>query len=69
MTKEELNKILESDEIIITTKSIIKEAVKGHISGLLEWDDYYDFSKGAHTISNETEEEIANYILEEIVGE
>ncbi|MCT3814518.1 hypothetical protein CMT92_07320 [Elizabethkingia anophelis] len=69
ITQQQLKELLVNGEIIITTKEIIREAVKENITGLLEWDDFHDFSKGASAISEEQENNIADWVIDYITGE
>ncbi|MDV3537949.1 hypothetical protein CMU94_02280 [Elizabethkingia anophelis] len=69
ITQKQLKELLVNGEIIVTTKEIIRAAVKENISGLLEWDDFHDFSKGASTISEEKENSIADWVIDSITEE
>jgi hypothetical protein len=53
MTKDEIIKLIESKEVLIVTREELKEAIKEAVSGLLDYEDFHDFSKGVKSVDSE----------------
>ncbi|MFW5804531.1 MAG: hypothetical protein ACOCWG_04815 [bacterium] len=74
ITKDDIDKAVRGGEMIVTTKEIIKEAVKECVSGL--YDDVSDFAFNRYMTSREFEQisekqknDIADDVIDYILGE
>lgn len=76
MTKEEIDKLVRNGEIIITTKKILKEAVKEAVSCL--YDDVSDFQSNRYMtgrdmvfeqLSEDQQNDVADEVIDYLLGQ